>query len=120
MNIIRHIYDTLAPLGYPVYLQGSLAEDAQYPDNFITYWIPGSESESFYDNAEHRQDWEISIIFYTKDIQQIILVIPQIISALRDSKFTVYGRGNFIPSDELDTVGWTLDCRLSQYNKGDK
>lgn len=109
MNIIEKIYSTLTPLGYPVFLQGTLGDDP-YPDNFITYWIANSESDAFYDNAEHQYNWQISIIFYTKNINSLVLVVPKIIDVLKVNQFILQGKGAPIASDEQDTIGWVLDC----------
>lgn len=108
MNIIEKIYSTLTPFGYPVFLQGTLG-DNPYPENFITYWIANSESDAFYDNAEHQYNWEIYIVFYSNNIDTIIKVVPQIIDVLKTNHFIVQGKGNLIASDEPTTSGWALD-----------
>ena len=35
---------------YPVYRQGSMSNDAEYPETFITFWNNTSDNHAYYDN----------------------------------------------------------------------
>ena len=49
------LIEILSDFGYPVMLQGSLADDEPYPDNFFTFYNNDSYSH-FYDNNS-RNEW---------------------------------------------------------------
>ena len=44
----------LSSFNYPFFLQGTLAKDEPYPADFFTFWNSDSDSESYYDNNEHK------------------------------------------------------------------
>ena len=106
--IIDELYNVLDAYGLPLYLQGTLGADEDYPDNFITYWIEDSKGNAFYDNDSNETDWSISIIYYTHDINSIKEFIPKLIDDLKINKFKVIGKGFFTPSDKPNCVGWIL------------
>ena len=90
---------------YPVKLQGSLAPDAPYPDNFFTFWNDASESDGYYDAKENAIVWEYSLNFYSKDPDKVNTVLLEAKELLNDNGFTVSGGGYSVLSDEPTHTG---------------
>ena len=57
--------ETLESLGYPVYLQGSMADDEAYPKSFITYLSMDSYNEADFDDKTHAVGWRFQVAFQT-------------------------------------------------------
>ena len=57
------LIETLAPLGYPIKLQGSLAPDEPAPDHLFTYWNDAADGMSCYSDNENAIDWQSSLNF---------------------------------------------------------
>ena len=90
---------------YPVKLQGSLAPDAPYPDNFFTFWNDASESDSYYDDKENAIVWEYSLNFYSNDPDKVNTVLLEAKELLITNGFTASGAGYSVLSDELTHTG---------------
>lgn len=92
-----------------VFLQGTLLEDEEYPDTFITFWINDVEHNSYFDDEEFSIDWDFNVIIYSSD-PEIIREMPKTIAkALKESGFIPQGLGNDIPSDRPSHIGWAMD-----------
>lgn len=61
------LIDTVEALGYPVYLQGSLPEDGQWPRSFFTHWIFDAVDTLHYSGAPHCCDFGYWLYFYSAD-----------------------------------------------------
>ena len=72
------LVETLENLKLPVIKQGTLAEEDQYPDTFITFWNNSSEGESFYDNDEHSCLWDFDVNVYSVDPEEVNSVLIKI------------------------------------------
>ncbi|MCQ2399830.1 MAG: hypothetical protein MJ072_04930, partial [Clostridia bacterium] len=59
------ILETICPNN--VYLQGTLAADASYPESFITFWTNDTTDDAFYDNDAKKENWFFTVIFYSSD-----------------------------------------------------
>lgn len=96
---------TLEPLGYPIFQQGSLAEDEPYPESFFTFWNRSADGDAFYDNEEHCYIWEFDLNFYSSDPA---LVNTKLIAAkglLKAQGFIASGKGHDLASDEPTHTG---------------
>ena len=100
--------------GYPVYLQGSVASDEAYPDNFFTYWINESSDESHYDNGENAIVWDYDLNFYSNDPLKVHSMILNIKKLLKQNNFTVSGNGYSVMSDEVTHTGRGLNVLYRQ------
>ena len=71
-NIYEHIYNTLAPLGYPVKEQGSYGPGAALPETFITYQVIDAPNNTHYDNLPASTTSRIQLAIYSArpDIKQ--------------------------------------------------
>jgi hypothetical protein len=100
----------LEPLGYPIFLQGSLGADETYPETFFTFWnndVPGDE---FYDNNEHSYVWDFDLNCYSSVINadNTLLVNTLLLEAktlLRENGFIVNGKGYDVISDDKTHTG---------------
>lgn len=91
--------------GYPVYRQGSLAEDAEYPDNFFTFWNTESLDHAHYDNAEYGISWNFDVNFYSDDPEETYRVSVEAIHLLKANGWIITGRGYDVLSDEPTHTG---------------
>ena len=97
---------TLEKLGYPVILQGSMADNEPYPESFITFQTMASTEQDFFDGLPHGIQWRYAVIFYTSNPALMSTVPEQIYTALRSAGFIPQGRGYDIPSDEQTHTGF--------------
>lgn len=100
--------------GYPVRLQGSLAPDEAYPDDFFTYWNDSSDGDSFYSNEEGAIDWHYSLNFYSIDPQRVSDKLKEAKKVLKSAGFTVTGGGYSVASDVLTHTGRGISVRYRE------
>lgn len=103
------LIETLEALGYPVYLQGTFAEDEAYPPDFITFFVLSGDDAAHYDNDSVGTAWEYQVIFYSSDPRHVASVPGDIHSRLKAAGFIPQGRGRDIPSDEPTHTGWAME-----------
>lgn len=101
--------------GKTLFLQGSLAEDAPYPNDFVTFWINSTADGSHFDNAVNSIEWNFSVIFYSSDPEKVEKKPREIIKALRAAGFIPQGLGQDIPSDEPSHTGWAMDFIAKEF-----
>ena len=103
------LIETLEALGYPVYLQGTLAEGEAYPDSFITFFTTYSTDAAHYDNAAHGVAWSYQVAFYSVD-PALVESVPKLIrAALVAVGFIPQGRGYDLLSDDPAHTGWVAE-----------
>lgn len=92
-----------------VYLQGTLSQDAAYPESFITFWTNYTDDNSHFDDDVFSVDWNFSVNYYSSDPTSVNTVPAQISAALKAIGFIPQGKGNDLPSDRPTHTGWTID-----------
>lgn len=107
---------TLATLGFPVRLQGSLLPNEAYPDHFFTFWNNSSNGESFYDNEEMSTSFDYDVNFYSKNPEWVYTKLREAIVALKKAGFIVSGDGYSVMSDELTHDGRGINVRYLRRN----
>ena len=90
---------------YPVFLQGSMAEDAVYPANFFTFWNNSTTDSAFYDNSETETIWNFDINFYSNNPSTVNTVLATAKTALKRAGFIIDGVGYDVISDEASHTG---------------
>lgn len=100
------VLETICP---NVYLQGTLAENAEYPESFITFWTDTTDDETFYDNDAHSEIWNFTVIFYSSDPTLVGTKPAEIRAALKNAGFIPQGKGHDIPSDRPSHTGWAME-----------
>lgn len=94
------LIEVLSSFGYPVRLQGSLAENEPYPDNFFTFWNNDSNSQSFYDNDERSIVYNYDVNFYSNNPEAVYTKLREAKKLLKQNGFIVSGDGHSVASDE--------------------
>lgn len=99
------LIETIEPLGYPVFLQGSLSKDEKYPESFFTFWNNSSDGKAFYDNEEHTFLWDFDLNFYSSDPTLVNSKLLEAKQLLKAAGFSIYGKGHDVASDENTHTG---------------
>lgn len=90
---------------WPVYVQGSLSDSAEYPASFFTFWNNTTEDSSFYDNTEHDTIWNFDLNFYSNDPVLVNTVLLEVKTLLKSVGFIPNGSGYDVISDEPTHTG---------------
>lgn len=102
------LVELLESRGFPVYLQGSMAEDEKYPDSFFTYFNFDTPDGAFYDNDSHKADWGFWVYFYSNNPRLVESETKEVYKLLKESGFILQGRGTDANSDEESHTGRML------------
>lgn len=110
------LVEILESFGFPVYLQGTLAEDAPYPPTFFTFWTLSSPDAFEFDDQPTHTAWEFQVVLYSSDPRQLEEVAAESRKALKAAGFIPQGKGQDIPSDEPTHTGWVTEYKfISEY-----
>lgn len=86
----------LETFGYPVFLQGSLDTDEQYPDSFFTFWNFETPEGEFYDDKPHRAVWGFWVYFYS--------VNPQLVEEKTEAARILLKANGWIPNGKPNDI----------------
>lgn len=92
-----------------VYLQGTLNSDEAYPQKFITFFVSATNDIDHYSNDVNAIQWNIAVMFYSTDPNEVNTIPAQISAALKTAGFIPQGRGNDLLSDRPSHTGWAMD-----------
>ena len=106
------LISTIESLGYPIFKQGSLGADEEYPESFFTYWNNSADGHEFYDNKEHSTIWSFDLNFYSNDPSLIMTSLMKAKEKLKQKGFIVFGKGHDVMSDEVTHTGRGLDIKI--------
>lgn len=95
----------LETFGFPVFRQGSLTDDNEYPDTFFTFWNNESYDDSFYDNENNSENSDFDVNIYSNDPSLIYSKLREAKKLLKANGFIVYDSGHDVGSDEPSHVG---------------
>ena len=99
----------LGKYGFPVFLQGTLNPEQEYPETFITFWTDNVGDGGHFDNETTSFNWSFSIILYSSN-PEIVNTLPATMRTdLKAAGFIPQGKGFDVPSDEPTQTGWALD-----------
>lgn len=104
-NLKDELISLLETLGYPVRLQGSFAEDEQYPESFFTFWNNDSTDGSHYDNDAVNYVWDFDVNFYSIDPALVNTVLLDAKRLMKSNGWIVSGKGHDLASDEPTHTG---------------
>ena len=99
----------LSSFNYPVYRQGSMANDEKYPDTFITFWNNASPDHSHYDNDNYGTAWDFSVYTYSNDPDTTYNLLMNVRTALKQAGWVCPSKGFDVPSDEPTHTGRGLE-----------
>lgn len=97
--MIDELLSILEEYGYPVYKQGAMSEDEEYPPTLITFWNVDTPSHAFYNNSEYGATCFYDINVYSDDPEVTYDLLENIRTALIERGWVVDGHGNDVPSD---------------------
>ena len=106
---------TLSTLGYPVYKQGSMSNDATYPATFITFWNYDTPDHNHYDNSEYGSEWYFNIYVYSSDPSLTYSVLEAARTALKEVGWICKGKGFDVASDEATHTGRGLEIIYMEF-----
>jgi hypothetical protein len=95
----------LESFGYPVRLQGSLAEDEAYPESFFTFWNNDTSDGSHYDNDAISYIWDFDVNFYSSNPALVNTVLLEVRTLLKNNGWIISGKGYDVASDEPTHTG---------------
>lgn len=95
----------LETLNYPVFLQGSLNPDEQYPESFFTFWNFSTPEAAFYDNNAKRANWGFWVYFYSTDPLKVEQVPEQARQLLKQNGYILSGKPNDISVERATHTG---------------
>ena len=118
------IVDTLIDIltnayNVPVFRQGSLSDDAAYPDEFFTFWNSYTEDHSHYDDDDYGYVWSFDVNFYSTDPDRTYSVIADAERVLKDNGFIISGKGSDIPSDEPTHTGRGIEVEFLEISESE-
>lgn len=106
VDVKKLLIDTLTDeFKLPVYLQGSLSDDDEYPNAFFTFWNNYSDDQAFYDNAETQTVWNFDLNFYSIDPTTVNTTLLEAKQLLKTVGFIPDGSGHDVASDEETHTG---------------
>jgi len=105
----------LETFGFPVFLQGSMAQDAKYPESFFTFWNNSTLDNLHYDNLPVSYVWNFDVTFYSSDPLLVNTKLEEAITLLRRHGWIVSGKGRDISSDEPTHTGRTVNALYLEF-----
>lgn len=110
-----NLIEILSSFNFPVIRQGSLSQDAEYPDNFFTFWNNESPDHAHYDNADYGTAWSFNVYFYSNDPENTYSYLMQARQALKAAGWIVAGKGYDVMSDEPTHTGRGLQVYYLEF-----
>lgn len=90
---------------YPVYRQGSLSNDDEYPETFFTFWNNASPNHAHYDNDDYGTAWDFNFYVYSTDPSLTYSLLMDARKALKKAGWITPSKGFDVPSDEATHTG---------------
>lgn len=103
---------TIESLNYPVFRQGSLGAEEEYPESFFTFWNNSSDGNEFYDNQENSIVWDFDLNFYSSDPSLVSTKLMLAKQKLKEHNFIVTGKGYDVRSDEVTHTGRGINVKI--------
>ena len=94
----------------PVFRQGSMNNEAKYPETFITFWNNEAYDHAYYDNGDYLTNWSFNVYIYSTSANTAYQLTAEIRGALKSRGWIVPTKGYDVMSDEETHTGRGLDC----------
>lgn len=104
----KKLIDILEPRGFPVFLQGSLNPEEEYPETFFTFWNFETPEGAFYDNDAHSAYWGFWVYLYSEDPETVERETEAVRKLLKENGFILQGRGEDVDSGRETHTGRML------------
>ncbi len=95
---MKDIVELLETLGFPVYRQGSLNPEKEFPSAFFTYWNFETPESGFYDNEPTSALWGYWVYCYSDDADTTYSLLEKARKLLKENDFILDGKGEDAPS----------------------
>ena len=95
----------LEELGYPVFLQGTLQSEEDYPESFFTFWNFSTPEAAYYDNDAGRAVWGFWVYFYSTSPRLVESVPEQARKLLKQNDYILDGKAHDIAVDKPTHTG---------------
>lgn len=110
-----NLISILSSFGYPVYRQGSMSDNATYPETFFTFWNNDSQDHSHYDNSDYGTEWSFNIFVYSNNPTLTYSLLADARAALKEAGWICRGKGFDAMSDEKTHTGRGLEVIFIQF-----
>lgn len=111
-DLLISILETFCP--DDVYLQGTLNENEDFPQKFITFFTSDTEDIEHFDDVLVATAWNFSVIFYSDNPVEVNSVPFEIAAALKNAGFIQQGKGRDIASNKAGYTGWAMDFLIRE------
>lgn len=108
----NQLIEILEEFGFPVFLQGSLNDDEEYPPSFFTFWNFETPEDVHYNNSPARAVWGFWVYFYSDDPAAVDEKLAEAAEKLRAAGWTIEGKGEDVASDEPSHTGRMITARI--------
>lgn len=109
----------LKTLNYPVFLQGSLNSEADYPDSFFTFWNFETPETAYYSNDAGAAVWGFWVYFYSTDPELVETVPEAARTLLKVHNYTLEGRAYDVKVDKPTHTGAAFTAYIyDKYKEG--
>ena len=104
----------LSAYGYPVFLQGSLAEEEPYPQAFFTFWNNNTYDFGMYDNKPIGYVWDFDVNFYATDPELVNTMLAKAKAELKAAGWDISGVVYDVASDVPTHTGRGMNALYIQ------
>lgn len=108
----QKLIELLETFGFPVFRQGSLNDDDEYPPSFFTFWNFETPEDSHYDNQSVRAVWGFWVYMYSDDPAIVDDKLIEAAKLLKKNGWIIDGKGEDVASDEPTHTGRMITCRF--------
>jgi hypothetical protein len=109
-----NLTELLESFGYPVFRQGSLAENEPYPSTFFTFWNNGEWTASSYDNRTKFVSHDFDVNVYADDPTKVYELLRQACTLLKNNGYGIPDRGHDLASDVQTHTGRGMNVTYLQ------
>lgn len=99
----------LESLGYPVYRQGCMLTDEEYPPTFLTFWNNTEYENSAYDNKTAGVVYDYDVNVYSNNPDTVYTMLNIVRDNLKANGFIIPDRGHDVASDYATHSGRGLN-----------
>lgn len=104
-EVREQLFNILERNGLPIFLQGSMSQEAEYPDTFLTYFIPTNDEDIFADNTATHTAYTVQAAVYSNDIDQKDALAEKIKTDMKAEGF-LFQTGGDVASDVETHTGY--------------
>ena len=104
------LINLLKTFGFPVYRQGSMNREEDYPSSFFTFWNIETPEDKHYNNEAARAVWGFWVYLYSDDPSIVDAKLEEARKLLKSNDWIVEGKGEDVASDVETHTGRMFTC----------